>query len=124
MSIIDAFDRLEVQSLPVEWHTVSSKGYQLAALENGQMVGVATLTGREQKAGWLSSVYVTPTHRRTGVAKALVQAAAVQSRAVGHESLSLNVRDDNTAAIALYKGLGFVFSVPHEDGSMNMTLVL
>ncbi|MDB5433497.1 MAG: ribosomal-protein-alanine acetyltransferase [Caulobacter sp.] len=50
---------------------------------------------------------VDPAARRSGIGLALMTAAVEGARALGAESLFLEVAVDNAAAIALYQGLGF-----------------
>ncbi|WGM37377.1 GNAT family N-acetyltransferase [Caulobacter sp. NIBR1757] len=50
---------------------------------------------------------VAPAARRRGMARRLVEAAAVRAMALQAEALFLEVADDNVAALGLYRGLGF-----------------
>ncbi|HEX4197946.1 MAG TPA: GNAT family N-acetyltransferase [Caulobacteraceae bacterium] len=50
---------------------------------------------------------VDPAHRRAGVGRALVEAAAVVAAAAGARRLFLEVASDNDAALALYRSAGF-----------------
>jgi ribosomal-protein-alanine N-acetyltransferase len=50
---------------------------------------------------------VEPHARRRGLAKALVEAAAKIAQEMGAEALFLEVAEDNTAAIALYRSARF-----------------
>ena len=50
---------------------------------------------------------VRPEARRRGYGRALVEAAAAQARSDGIERLYLEVAEDNTAALALYRATGF-----------------
>jgi ribosomal-protein-alanine N-acetyltransferase len=50
---------------------------------------------------------VAPTHRRRGLASALLQAGLGQARLSGAEAAFLEVAADNAAAIALYAAAGF-----------------
>jgi ribosomal-protein-alanine N-acetyltransferase len=50
---------------------------------------------------------VDPAHRRSGVGRALVEAAAVIAAAAGAWTLFLEVASDNEAALALYRAAGF-----------------
>ncbi len=53
-------------------------------------------------------VIVSPTHRRRGVARAMLGAVAERARSEGREHWMLNVKPDNVKAIALYESVGFV----------------
>jgi ribosomal protein S18 acetylase RimI-like enzyme len=59
---------------------------------------------------FLSSLWVDPEHRRHGVARELIDAAADLVAARGAEAVSLWVLDDNTAAHSLYSVAGFVYT--------------
>ena len=50
---------------------------------------------------------VDPTHRRQGVARALIEASAATAIAAGAEAMFLEVAADNQAAIGLYRSAGF-----------------
>jgi GNAT superfamily N-acetyltransferase len=55
----------------------------------------------------LNDLFVAPSARRQGVAKALLKAAATQVKALGAASLSLSTGLDNAPAQALYESLGW-----------------
>jgi ribosomal-protein-alanine N-acetyltransferase len=50
---------------------------------------------------------VDPAHRRSGVARALIEAAAITAAAAGARALFLEVASDNSAALPLYRAVGF-----------------
>lgn len=56
--------------------------------------------------GYITNVAVHPGYRRRGIAHKLVTAAIEQGIALSR--LTLEVRESNTAAVALYRSLGFV----------------
>lgn len=53
------------------------------------------------------TIAVEPRARRRGMARALIEAAVIWSRAMGAEAMFLEAAEDNPAALALYEGLGF-----------------
>lgn len=55
----------------------------------------------------LDRIVVDPRHRRQGVARALLAAGLAGAAARGVAQMILEVRSDNAAAIALYRGYGF-----------------
>ncbi|WP_051571839.1 GNAT family N-acetyltransferase [Cryptosporangium arvum] len=55
----------------------------------------------------LEKVFVAPGAREAGVGQGLVSLLAESARQAGIETLTLDVRGDNTAAIRLYERLGF-----------------
>jgi GNAT superfamily N-acetyltransferase len=76
-----------------------------------RLIGIGRLA---LHAGWAGvfAVWVDPSHRRTGVARALTSTMATIARQHGIPSLYLQVSADNAAAIRLYEELGF--TVHHE----------
>lgn len=62
-------------------------------------IGVQIFSGE----GYITNVAVLPEFRRQGIAKALIETALSNKM----EFLTLEVRESNAAAIALYKSLGF-----------------
>jgi diamine N-acetyltransferase len=56
----------------------------------------------------LAKLYVLPAHQGRGVAGALLDAALIQARALGHTRLWLCVWERNPRAIAFYRKHGFV----------------
>ena len=73
---------------------------------------------------------VRPDGRRRGLGRVLVEAAGAAARHLGAERLFLEVAQDNTAALALYRGVGFIevgrrrAYYPRPDGTAADALVL
>ena len=78
-------------------------GYAMCRVE--QRFGFSLLGGA--KRGHLISLAVLPDFRRRGVASALMKAGMKALAAYGCETLFLEVRVTNIAAVGLYKKLGF-----------------
>lgn len=76
------------------------------ALVDGQFAGYA-LWMPEQGKAVLCTLNVSPTHRRLGVGRALLDAYAHDAQAQGFRRLSLSVRPDNPAR-QMYERAGFV----------------
>ena len=95
----------------------------LVAEEDGQVcgyVGSQTVLGETD----MMNVAVSPEFRRKGIAEALVNALAEALKERGSHCLTLEVRDSNHPARALYEKLGFsqvgtrknYYRNPKEDG--------
>jgi GNAT superfamily N-acetyltransferase len=69
----------------------------------------------------IRDLYVTPGHRRTGIAGRLLQHAVDNARATGALRVSLQTETDNTPALTLYTRAGF--QPVHGLKLLNLTLV-
>jgi GNAT superfamily N-acetyltransferase len=79
----------------------------LLAREGSQSVGCGALRPIEPDVAEVRRMYVSPSHRRQGVARALL--AQLEKRAVklGYEVLRLETGNRQTGAMALYEACGF-----------------
>ncbi len=57
---------------------------------------------------WLEDLYVREAARRSGLGRALVEAALERARERGCKRIELDVNEDNLAARALYESCGFL----------------
>lgn len=63
------------------------------------------------ECGWIHDVWVEPSHRRQGLAEALVEGAAERFRAMGVRQVRLHTGAFNDAARAVFAKAGFRTSV-------------
>ncbi|WP_330946266.1 GNAT family N-acetyltransferase [Thermomonas sp. LB-4] len=96
----------------------------LVARRGADMVGFVQLypmfsSVRLARTWILNDLYVLPTNRRGGVARALMDAAADFARADGAAGISLETTRDNAPARALYRAAGW-----HEDATQWHSLRL
>jgi ribosomal protein S18 acetylase RimI-like enzyme len=103
----------EEQDLPLDWFAerLGSTPVFGAADATGVMtgtVGLGFMRGEKVRhKGFLWGMYVRPEARGAGLGRALLQAAI--AHATGRvEQLRLDVVTDNTAALALYRSVGFI----------------
>lgn len=78
----------------------------LVALYGGVVCGYICLMLTDDN-GYIPRVCVRPAYRRRGVATALMDTAETAARVFGCTSMTLEVRQSNSAAIALYESLGY-----------------
>lgn len=95
---------------------LSSVSLNLVALLGGRAAGMASGRSPDNDEVELISMWVAPDARRRGVATALIDAIAAWALDKGAARIALDVRDDNTAAIDLYKACAFV-DVGESDNS-------
>lgn len=98
----------------------------VAEAPDGALIGYATAhpsyeTGYAEHGLYVGDLYVTPAHRRQGIARALLAALARAGHARGARHLWLTAKQDNTAAHAFYRRLGsrgeavMAFAVVEQD---------
>ncbi len=78
----------------------------LVAVDGEAVVG-ATMAGFDGVRGWIYHLAVAPTHRRRGIATALVRAAESGLIAMGCPKVNLQVRAANQQVVAFYRRLGY-----------------
>jgi ribosomal protein S18 acetylase RimI-like enzyme len=84
------------------------------------------LTRKGVRSARIYSVIVLPQMRGQGLAAKLVAAAEAQTRKLGLSAVTLEVREDNSAARALYRKLGYseekLLPAFYDDGSDGLRL--
>ncbi len=100
-------DRLSLRQFR---HHLASPSAQLrvALLANTPAGYALTLLRKGSDAARLYSIVVDPAWRGLGLGATLLADAQQQAHRAGKTSLRLEVREDNVAAIALYRRAGFV----------------
>jgi ribosomal protein S18 acetylase RimI-like enzyme len=79
----------------------------VVAHTRGEPVGMVLLSRRGER-GWISGVGVVPAWRQRGVSRTMMEVVLDRAREAGIAQVALEVIAQNTAARALYAGLGFV----------------
>jgi ribosomal-protein-alanine N-acetyltransferase len=82
------------------------QGIVLIAEEDGGAVGLAVLTRRGPKLGFVDVLYIRPSARRRGIAAELMRELTTTLAAEGVEMLELEVLASNDAARAVYERWG------------------
>lgn len=128
--------RLEQEAFTDSWSesslesTLSSNSYFLADISEGTVRGylIGTCDGY---SGYIERVAVGKAYRRMGIGKSLLDGFE-KALPKSAESISLEVRISNEAAIALYEGFGFeqagirrnMYSNPREDAAVMIKKVI
>ena len=79
----------------------------LLVADDGDAIAAYALLKMQGRLGHLLSLAVDPEARRRGFGRALISAAEEAARARGARHMQLELREDNGAAEALYKSLGY-----------------
>jgi len=81
-------------------------GFCIACLEDGELCSYCTLTVVLDEAQ-IINVATSDAFKRRGCARAVIERVLSECRERGITYISLEVRESNSGAIALYKSLGF-----------------
>jgi ribosomal protein S18 acetylase RimI-like enzyme len=81
----------------------------------GGAIVATAMAGYDGHRGWVNYLAVDPAHQRRGLGRALMREVETRLRVLGCPKLNLQIRRDNTEAIAFYARLGFV-----EDAAVSM----
>ena len=110
---VEAVAALEAETFSAPWSDVSIAGeltnplsLWLVALDGEAVVGYVGSQAVLDEADMMN-LAVKPSHRRRGIAGALVEALTQALRMREVHSLTLEVRATNEGAIALYRACGF-----------------
>jgi GNAT superfamily N-acetyltransferase len=87
--------------------------YLLGAPGDGKPEGVCQLRFRwsvwkSAEDAWLEDLYVREAARRSGLGRALVEAACERARERGARRIELDVQEENAPALGLYEACGFL----------------
>lgn len=101
----EAFAKKQIAQLLTDYNSIS-----LVARENGEIVGfLMGMIYPDRKAinGHILTIDVSPSHRRKGIGKMLLQEMESIFSQKSVQACLLEVREDNVAAISLYRKLGY-----------------
>lgn len=115
LSDLDAIERIEKASYPTPW----SRSMFASELAKPSSLSIAAVTPDEGLIGYLvlsryvdawhvMNVAVAPSHRRLGVASAMLEHLFEVTRGDEQRGYTLEVRVSNVPAVRLYERLGFV----------------
>ena len=85
---------------------LSPEAEGFVALSNGQVAAYGGMLWAPDE-GQITNVAVHPDHRREGLGRAVLDALLLEAERHGAVQVSLEVRESNEAAIALYTHAGF-----------------
>lgn len=95
----------ELRSLPGAY--ARPNGRLLIARSNGRLAGCAGLRPRSDSIGEIKRLYVRDRFRGKGIGRALTVRLIEAAREIGYREVVLDTLASMTAAVALYRSLGF-----------------
>lgn len=98
------------------WRDRLEQARTFLALSGGATVGTAAGTADPHENGGreLVAMWVDPAERRSGVARALIDAVVEWARAQNAPAVALWVAEDNASALRLYEKCGFALTGERE----------
>ncbi|MCX5741783.1 MAG: GNAT family N-acetyltransferase [Proteobacteria bacterium] len=93
-------------------------GQLLLAVDVDVAVGIGCLRRSTADIAEIKRMYVQPSHRRAGLARAMLDALVTTARAAGYRRLRLDSPNFLTAAHALYRSSGFVDIAPYAESEI------
>ncbi|MGF1458767.1 MAG: GNAT family N-acetyltransferase [Leptolyngbyaceae cyanobacterium] len=106
--LAETVDRHFSERTPVWWVEMEATAQADSAQPIGCLwLGNAIDQQRGERHSYVLALYVSPAHRRRGIATALMQHAQDWARARGDHQVGLQVYAENPGAIALYQKLGY-----------------
>lgn len=90
----------------VTYKLLNSPGPFLVAETDGQVVGTAMVSW-DGRWGWVNAVAVPPDYQRRGIARKLMAEVERVLADLGSHQVSLLVNNQNSAAMGLYRSLGY-----------------
>lgn len=94
------------QREPLSEYLIQHHGLSFVAVDAGEIVG-STLCGTDGRRGYLQHVAVAKSHRRRGIATALVERSINALAERGIDKCHLMVLSDNVGAQAFWTSLGW-----------------
>jgi putative acetyltransferase len=108
--------------LPGEY--AAPRGALLLVLGTSRVAGCVGLRPLSTETAEIKRLYVAPSERGTGHARALLDALIAEARRLGYQHLVLETLDAMQAARALYAAYGFVAHTLYRDDAGDTTGVI
>lgn len=119
-------DRLSRRAM--RHHLASPRAVWLVAETQGRLVGYALLLRRQGTRWWRLYSLMRAGVAPPGTGRRLLEAAIAAAREGGARGIRLEVREDNSAALKLYRACGFSLFATldgyYEDGARALRMVL
>ena len=116
-------DEAEIRSGVERIHAAGDGEFLLGSIDGGTPAGICQVRFRwsvwtSSEDAWIEDVFVREQARRSGLGRALVEAAVERARERSCLRIELDVDAANEPALTLYRSLGFSGELKAEDHSL------
>lgn len=123
-----AFQNVEAELAALPGAYAPPGGALLLVEQDGAPVGIGAMRPLPDGSAEMKRMYLRPASRGTGAGRMLAKAIITAAAKAGYPKMRLDTQRDFTAAVALYRSLGFQETPRYNDnplpGSMFMALDL
>ena len=107
----------ELATLPGDY--APPRGRLLIARDGAEPVGCVALRPLGAVECEMKRMYVRPSHRGSGLGRALAERIVAEARSIGYRRIKLDTLPRLAAAIALYESMGFAEAARYNDNPVE-----
>lgn len=119
-----SFQNVEAELAALPGAYAPPRGALLLAKQDGQAFGIGAMRPLPNGSAEMKRMYVRPAARGLGGGRLLVAGLIAAARAGGYRCMRLDTQRDFTAAVALYRSLGFIETARYNDNPLPGALFM
>lgn len=119
-----SFQNVEAELAALPGAYAPPLGALLLAEQDGQAFGIGAMRPLPDGSAEMKRMYVRPAARGLGGGRALAAALIAAAYAGGYRCMRLDTQRDFTAAVALYRSLGFIETARYNDNPLPGALFM
>ena len=119
-----SFQNVEAELAALPGAYAPPRGALLLAKQDGQAFGIGAMRPLPDGSAEMKRMYVRPAARGLGGGRLLAAGLIAAARAGGYRRMRLDTQRDFTAAVALYRSLGFIETARYNDNPLPGALFM